>query len=375
MASPSYVNVGATASSASATTLTPALNATRTNNNILLSFIIVNGGGKSPTTATAGWTVGDSNNTGSSSAAWAWRIVDGTETAAVWTWAGAAACTGFVAQYTGNLTVAPIDATGKNTGSSPLIIYNGVTTTTANDCIIMYGSTVGANNQMNTAPTNLTLRVTANGGGAGNGRLYDGLIFDPNPTQGGSNVIQSATTGLLASSNWNSFTIALKGSGASSGSWVRSTQAVLQVLRSVQGSAEIPFVHSPDPQEFILVSHIRAPDCFAWNPFTPVISTPTIDWFFPLSEPARIAPLIDTVPVLPIFIPAVVDQGITWFMPFSEPLRPPSIAEYAGQPVLVKLAYDVSIIINATETPDVGNIILQVFNEAVRVRLGYGKPH
>lgn len=222
MAVPSFVSIGGATGAGSGTTLTPGLPASRVNNNILISFCSVQGTGKTVTTATTGWTVGDSINAGSISAAWAWRLVDGTETAAVWTWTGSAANVGVEIQYSGNATVSPINTNNKANADSSSQVTIAALTTGADNCEIVDFITTSTNQTIPT-PIGMTTRLTSQGGN-GSMRISDGQMGKAGATE--------AESFPITSDNWVTFGIAILGSGTGTTPNARVTSVSAQVLEA-----------------------------------------------------------------------------------------------------------------------------------------------
>jgi hypothetical protein len=221
MAAPTFVNQGALVAVASAATLTPGLPASRVNNNIMISVCLVAATGKTVTTATAGWTIGDSINSGNVSGAWAWRLVDGTEAAPVWTWTGNAKCAAYILQYTGNATVSPINTSNKASGNSSTTETVAALTTSADQCVII--DCLSADSAQNPpVPSDYTSRVLNNNSNI-SVRVADGTALGAGTT--------TAVSITISSANWTSFGIAVLGSGSGANS-ERATQVVQQALES-----------------------------------------------------------------------------------------------------------------------------------------------
>ena len=111
---PSYVNVG-TQVGATATALTLTLPGSRVNGNLLVAMFSANSPTSADVTWPAGWTkIDTSGGSGSPLASWAYRYVNGSETAPNITWTGTATARGVIAQLTGVRSTLPIGHTTKN---------------------------------------------------------------------------------------------------------------------------------------------------------------------------------------------------------------------------------------------------------------------
>jgi hypothetical protein len=162
---PSYVNAGTRANSSGATSLTPALPASRTSGNLLIAVA----GSKNNfahTCATAGWTKFAQQNSGTAwtVSLWVYRRtqggVDGSETApAITVGTSSVACFAQVIQYSG--TFDPTDLLGGevnvNAGTSSTHSCNGIVTT-ADNSLVIYIDAAAANTELAT-PTGWTEEV------------------------------------------------------------------------------------------------------------------------------------------------------------------------------------------------------------------------
>jgi hypothetical protein len=231
MALPAFVSQGAQSTSASATSLAPALPGTRTNNNVMIAFVTVSATGKT-FSAGGGWTLFDSINTGNMSGAYFWRLVDGAEAAPTISWTGLAACQAQIFQYSGNDTTTPLGTGNKATAnSSTTLTIASLATGAANTKLLalMAASTsqtiAAPSASAGIAPYGNYTNVTNNASANGSTRIVHGDI----PDSGDSSDAISVT---ITSANWVSFGVEVRGTGTSSGSADRATQTVQQVLES-----------------------------------------------------------------------------------------------------------------------------------------------
>jgi hypothetical protein len=170
-----YVNGGTLATNASATTSTPAMPGSIVANNFLVAHCSVNGTGKTITeTSGSGWTLGPVTNTGNQSAASAYKVAVGGDASPTFSWAGAAACTSFVEQWSGTLTVSPVGSTATNQGNATTTASVSPAATTANNSVI-YVVLFTSNNQTIPLPTNFT-NIGNNANANGSDRLAYGFV-------------------------------------------------------------------------------------------------------------------------------------------------------------------------------------------------------
>lgn len=134
MTAPAFVNVGTFnnglggfgAASAGA-----SLPGSRSNGNLLLAFLYVITGGLTISVGNPGWAIGDHVSDGNASAAWAWRLVDGSEAVPFFSWTGSAGSDFFIAQcyqFSGN-AASPIGNTSHDKGNSTALLIPSLTTT------------------------------------------------------------------------------------------------------------------------------------------------------------------------------------------------------------------------------------------------------
>jgi hypothetical protein len=176
---PSYLNAGTRANSSGATSLSPALPASRTSGNLLIAVA----GSKNNfahTCATAGWTKFAQQNSGTAwtVSLWVYRRtqggVDGSETApAITVGTSSVACFAQVIQYSG--TFDPTDLLGGavnvNAGTSSTHSCNGIVTT-ADNSLVIYIDAAAANTALAT-PTGWTEELD-NGSNTGATRNANG---------------------------------------------------------------------------------------------------------------------------------------------------------------------------------------------------------
>jgi hypothetical protein len=98
---PSFVNAGTRGSQSYGTTVSPALPASRVNGNLLVAVFYSGASGKVPVWP-AGWTAIDGDNS-KVSFYYAYRIVDGSETAPAITWTGNTSAHAYILQFTGTV--------------------------------------------------------------------------------------------------------------------------------------------------------------------------------------------------------------------------------------------------------------------------------
>jgi hypothetical protein len=159
---PSYVNAGTRANSSGATSLTPALPASRTTGNLLIAIV----GSKNNfthTSSSAGWTKYDQRNSGTgwTVSLWVYRRtqggVDGSEAApAIAVGSSSVACFAQIIQFAGPFD--PTDMLGGavnvNTGTTSTHTCNGIVTT-ADNSLVIYIDAAAANTALAT-PTGWT---------------------------------------------------------------------------------------------------------------------------------------------------------------------------------------------------------------------------
>lgn len=222
MTLPTWVNNGTQATTASATSLAPAaLPGSRVNNNILVAWIGIKATGKSPTITEAGWSAPVIDNAGNESGAWSWRVIDGTEAGPTWNWAGAAAATTQVSQFTTPNPGAPIGVTNSADANTSTTLTVASIATTADNSLIL--NIYLLNNSQNPGLADgYTQRALL---GSGN-TTYE-LSSAPANTVGNTDAVSLT----IASASWVSFGIELLGSGVGT-TELRSTQVVQSDLEN-----------------------------------------------------------------------------------------------------------------------------------------------
>jgi hypothetical protein len=223
MAVPSFVNAAAQVTSASATSIAVTLLGSRVNNNVIWAFIFVNAAGKS-ISASAGWTILVSDNANGASAAFAHRLVDGTETACTFSWTGAASCHGQCQQYTGNATTGYMAASGATSGTGTAVSGTGLTSVADNS--LMYHA---AMDSINAAFGVLSPPAQYATGGYNTAQGSFGGAAGTILKSGGTGINFAAT---ISSANWKVLSFILQGTGAASSPTARASQVIASTLES-----------------------------------------------------------------------------------------------------------------------------------------------
>ena len=120
--------------STSAATLTPALPAGVTAGQYLLAFCQLPAVGGITISVSSGWTIRATSNSAGASVCWADRVATGSDSAPVFTWAGAAVCHAQVLRYTGQ---SGLGAIAKNQGASGTTLTPTSITTTADNSLVL----------------------------------------------------------------------------------------------------------------------------------------------------------------------------------------------------------------------------------------------
>jgi hypothetical protein len=126
---PTFATAGAM-SFATATTITPALPASRVNGNLLVSWCRVANGTATLSLATTGWTVFTNVSSGGSTVAIAYAYVTGSEVAPVWTASASANLQSWTMQYSNTAPSNPIGAIMNTGGTTTGAIPSGPLITT-----------------------------------------------------------------------------------------------------------------------------------------------------------------------------------------------------------------------------------------------------
>lgn len=172
----------------------------RVNGNFLIAFIQVFTGSKT-ISVSSGWTIVDDATDANQSSCWAWRLVDGTETAATFSWSGSATWHADCYQFSGNDTPSPVGAHNKNSGNSTTLSVSAVTTTNPNSDVIALLLT--STNLTIPTPTGYTSRNAFNDGNGSN-EIADETVVS-------SGVASDAVSVSVTSGPWSGFIIELKG--------------------------------------------------------------------------------------------------------------------------------------------------------------------
>jgi hypothetical protein len=121
---PDWASHGSSFVTSGTTSATVPLTTLRSDGDLLIAHCGVTGSGKTFSISGAGWTIADTSSNGS--ACWAWRIVDGTETAPVFSWSGAANCHAQMIEWF-NVGRNPIGNKAKANGSGTTVSLAGIT--------------------------------------------------------------------------------------------------------------------------------------------------------------------------------------------------------------------------------------------------------
>jgi hypothetical protein len=126
--SPAIATTGTLTGSPAQTTATLTMPTLLVNGNVLVAFVQLPAAGSKTFSVGGGWTIGDTDAGGN--AAWAWRYVDGSEAAPVFSWGGASvAWHGQITQVQTVKATAAIGSFNKNNGTVSPISVSAVTTT------------------------------------------------------------------------------------------------------------------------------------------------------------------------------------------------------------------------------------------------------
>lgn len=223
MTVPSFVNNGATTTTGSGTSLSPALPGSRTNNNILIAIIAVNASGKTFSVG-GGWTVDQTVNTSNHSIARVSRLVDGAEAAPTISWTGNAAANAYIVQLTGNDTSTIYGASTSAQGNSGSDITSATLTTTADNSLVCHIVTESTSVVIAEPTPNYTKSAGFTNTNISHA-FFTGTAF----------VSGSSSDAILIPSsvgNWDSIAFELLGSGSAAAGEPaeRATGVVLEVL-------------------------------------------------------------------------------------------------------------------------------------------------
>lgn len=229
MGVPSFVNdVGN--SQGTGTSSTTNFPSGRVNGNLLIAFVQTPSGGGKTFAVGGGWTIpaGLTNSTANSSVAIAWRYVDGTEAAPVFTWTGSANWTSRVLQFTGVQAVTPIGNTNNASAIASTTVTGASITSSQDNSLILYMLFANANRPQLPPPGQQQYAtITVGGTGFSNDTEVGGTLG----VSGTAGEAISYPTGAAA--DWNSFGIELLGTGVGA-----NTEKVSQA------TAEVPLAYS-----------------------------------------------------------------------------------------------------------------------------------
>jgi hypothetical protein len=121
---PNWATLGSNAFQSSATSVSPPLGSLPGDGDLLIAHCQVVASGKTFGISGSGWIIGDTSSDGS--ACWAWRIIDGTQTAPIFSWSGAAAAVARVIEWY-NVGRNPIGNKSKASGSGTTVSLSGLT--------------------------------------------------------------------------------------------------------------------------------------------------------------------------------------------------------------------------------------------------------
>jgi hypothetical protein len=201
---PSFVNATTTNGATGATAGAVTLIGSRVNGNLLIAYVAVNGGGKTFAVG-GGWTIGAQINDANSSAAWAWRIVDGTEAAPTFSWTGAATWHGKMIQFTDNHASSPIGTVLSATGASANLIVNGGVGLTTTGLVSTVAALTMVHSSSQTIP--LPAGYTAAGANFNDANGSDRASFQ---YQSGSGTVSGPVNLTITSAFWQGFMIEIK---------------------------------------------------------------------------------------------------------------------------------------------------------------------
>jgi len=202
---PTFVNDSGTNGATSGNAGAPALVGSRTNGNLLIAFAQINTGGQTVTVSGAGWTLGATHSDANASAAWAWRMVDGTETAPTFNWTTNAVHHQRMFQFRDTHPTAPIGATAVASGASANLLINGGVglTTTGVISTVMAITLVNASSQVLPLPAG----YIAAGASFNDSNGSDRTSFQ---YQLGAGTVSGPVNLTITSAFWHGFMIELK---------------------------------------------------------------------------------------------------------------------------------------------------------------------
>jgi hypothetical protein len=196
---PSLATIGTLTGNASATTATLTMPASLVNGNILVGFIQLPAAGGKTFSVGGGWTIGDTDAAGNS--AWAWRYVDGSQAAPVFSWGGASvAWHGQVAQIQTVKVTGAIGASTKANGTVSPIAVGAVTTTAARSLILAI--LLKAGSEVITVPTGFTSIAQFNDSTASDRLAVETVVA--------SGAASDAVSVAITNAVWQGFLIEIK---------------------------------------------------------------------------------------------------------------------------------------------------------------------
>lgn len=135
-----YVNVGFANRSSAAVPLPGA----RQVGDVLISQVSLRSGAATVSFSGTGWTFGGQYTDGVITQAWAWRVVDGTETAPTFSWGTTLASAGFALNYRGCKTSAPIGSVAFYNGTGTVDQTFSSPVEQTNSTVLLMGGSTGS---------------------------------------------------------------------------------------------------------------------------------------------------------------------------------------------------------------------------------------
>ncbi len=227
MGFPSTVNAGNDVTAGSVTSIVPTLPGSRVNGNLLIAECVVNASGKTiaVTGGGGGWVIGDSANT-NISAAWAWRVIDGTESAPTLSWTGAASAQAIVIQWQG-VAATPIGNFAQTQSIGASATSTTITSTADNSVVHDIVLTSFAPYTIGPPPfTDRTILTTLAIGGVAS------ILFDLGHINKSGTATDTASYSTPSSSSWVIFSVEVVGTGAGTAGDVRATQAIQEAIET-----------------------------------------------------------------------------------------------------------------------------------------------
>jgi hypothetical protein len=184
--------------------------ASSTDGDLLIAWVQVTSGGKT-FTVNSGWTIGDQQNDGNSSSAWAWAISDGSVPNPAFSWSGSATWHAQCSSYGGVDQLSPIGTTHKNIGNSATLSVTSITSTGPSSLALCL------------AFANGSVSITTPSGYSTEYNFSDAFgtddVFDQ--ALGSSGSTSNAVSISIASAPWSAFIIELL--SPTSGGWLGPT--------------------------------------------------------------------------------------------------------------------------------------------------------